>query len=195
MDWFFPSRFYESYNYFNWIYEAANNKAQSIPIKQNRIKFLQPSSKSFRISEYIQILQSVFTKLRVVYRISDHHPQALVLNKIIESSSCKTEEDQIDFVDNMESNIKLLFKQVDPETYKELNQEQEDEAFIQNEEFEPSMMISELFSYLQSLNLEDLNNCNSNSNLDLKKFVKCNDQSENKDINLLVQTIKAYLYW
>ena len=104
-------------------------------------------------------------------------------------------EDRIDFVNNMEPNIKLLFKQVDPEKYEELNQEQDDEAFIQNEEFEPSMMIFQLFSYLQSLNAKDLNNCNSNSHLDLKKFVKSNDQSENDDINRLAQTIKAYLYW
>ena len=195
MDWSVPSSFTKSYNYYNWKYEASDNKTQSIPVKQNKLKSLQPSSKSFGISEYVQILQLVFAKLKVAYRISDDHPQALVLTKIIESSSCKTKEDRIDFVNNMEPNIKLLFKQVDPEKYAELNQEQDDEAFIQNGKFEPSMMISQLFSYLQSLDAKDLNNCNSNSHLDLKKFVKCNDQSENKDINLLVQTIKAYLYW
>ena len=194
MDRFSPYSFDISY-YYNRKYEASDNETQSIPVKQNKIKSLQPSSKSFRISEYVQILQSVFAKLKVVYRISDHHPQALVLSKIIESSSCKTKEDKIDFVDNVEPNIKLLFKQVDPEKYEELNQEQHDGAIIQNEEFESSIMISQLFSYLQSLNAKDLNNCNSNSHLDLKKFVKSNDQSENKDINLLVQTTKAYLYW
>ena len=173
----------------------SSNKIKSYPVQKYRINFLQPSIKSFIISEYVGILQSVFEKLKVVYKISDDHPQALVLTKIIESSSWRTKEDQINFVDNMEPNIKLLFKQVDPEKYEELNQEQEDEAFIQNEDFEPSMMISQLFSYLQSLNLEDLNNCNSNSNLDLKKIVKSNDLSGNYDIILLVQIIKAYLYW
>ena len=168
MDWFTFSSFDKSY-YFNWINEAANNETQSISVKQNRIKSPQPSSKSFRISYYVQILQSMFARLKVVYRISDLHPQALVLSKIIESNPCKTKEDQIDFVDNVESNIKLLFKQVDPEKYAELKEEQHDWAFIQNEEFEPSMMISQLFSYLQSLNAKVLNNRNSNSHLDLKK--------------------------
>ena len=86
-------------------YEADHNKIQSNLVKQNRIKSLQPSSKSFRISIYVQMLQFVFKKLKIVYKISDDHPQALILNKFIEASSCKTEEDQIDFVNNMEPNI------------------------------------------------------------------------------------------
>ena len=82
MDRFYSSCFDKSNNYYKWKYEAANNETQSIPVKQNRIKFPQIFSKSFWISDYVQILQSVFEKLMVVYRISDHHPQVLLLETI-----------------------------------------------------------------------------------------------------------------